>query len=981
MSVIYRPNRWRVYIPSEQLNSDGATNHMGALSNLASSAMDAASMRRFHFSCAHPFTFSHADTANIFYRQIFPSGRNRYLTFVLTVIPVENDNAILISSGGVFLTIPGIGASAAYGLRRAQTYVVQHDMSTPIPSMYNVAFSLTAGIPESIRAVTCYEAPMTLLESTDTEWIDMTPTLSGAYPSATLAPAIMDVQDAIIAERGNDIIANWCSRRYASGGGALYNTASTAWYSLHTFTVHPCAQWSERDELPIKVRIRAQTTNGDGDVRIVTDEGNSTAQSITTSPDWYDFYGSIDPPTDYADDWSSTVEIQYRDTTMSDDIIFYNITIQQQLEDSGYPTPVFQAFDVSDATQLPSISRLGNTLTVGGSDYTASAAYSGADASETGWPSSDAGRDLAISAQTERNTYSRPTPTYGVSDGSVRFGDVGGSNFPDRFEATGAQMDPSSTNKVLVIELVARLNPHTTGRNFFSRNNHSITATTHGWSLSAYSTGNLYWAAGDGTNNDYIRTFSGVCDDLWRHYLMVYRDNGDTTATIYTAVNGNRDVYQTSVGPIGDITPSTPADANTRIGWSGHGCEVAWVATWAPEIATITAADWDECAEERFLKLTGVWPHISTGTAAPTSWGRASSAQLRIDHPTEGVRFFGVGSNWLRIERHEGDTGLVLESTVQNELADSCDLSQWSILGDAIAVDGYDGPYTSASYISVSDTDVVYDTAAAATFSDGDPVAIGFAYKRNATSGTLRVQTTGQAGAAGQWDIDVSALPDRWVWIDRASPYISVTTEWAAADNGSSGLSFRTPSGTVDGYVAMCQIQDTGDGYCDSPVYTSGGTASRSTEPLYFKGDDGNCPTGARSIVAGYLAHPARATDRAIIGISDGGAATDQMTMWVNYSDGTLRGNLTSSPGANGYIGTSSRVDDGSWQHGCYTLSNNDARIWVNGAQEGQDTSVNVPINLDRIYIGGGYSGGSKYRGGMLRNIRIFSEDPKKCIP
>ncbi|HMX43948.1 MAG TPA: hypothetical protein PKB12_09550, partial [Elusimicrobiota bacterium] len=64
---------------------------------------------------------------------------------------------------------------------------------------------------------------------------------------------------------------------------------------------------------------------------------------------------------------------------------------------------------------------------------------------------------------------------------------------------------------------------------------------------------------------------------------------------------------------------------------------------------------------------------------------------------------------------------------------------------------------------------------------NGRPLYIGFWIKRVSTTGVLRLSNSSGA-PYGRCTIDLATLPDGWVYVDKNSPYVTVTTQFVVSN-------------------------------------------------------------------------------------------------------------------------------------------------------------------------------------------------------
>jgi hypothetical protein len=87
-------------------------------------------------------------------------------------------------------------------------------------------------------------------------------------------------------------------------------------------------------------------------------------------------------------------------------------------------------------------------------------------------------------------------------------------------------------------------------------------------------------------------------------------------------------------------------------------------------------------------------------------------------------------------------------------------------------------------------------------------VAVALWVKRVSTSGTLRLQHV-TATANGQWDVDLSALPDRWVRLTASSSYVSVVNAWEVHNPSlEMGIVIQGTAGDISVHVWQAQLEE-----------------------------------------------------------------------------------------------------------------------------------------------------------------------------
>lgn len=100
--------------------------------------------------------------------------------------------------------------------------------------------------------------------------------------------------------------------------------------------------------------------------------------------------------------------------------------------------------------------------------------------------------------------------------------------------------------------------------------------------------------------------------------------------------------------------------------------------------------------------------------------------------------------------------------------------------------------------------------------------------KRISTSGVLRVYSTSNDGAWGEWRVDLATLPAGWVRIHRASPYVSEISRWTMGATGQGGIAFCAVSGAGLS-VAIWGVQFTNDDTLTPTEQENAGVAALTT--------------------------------------------------------------------------------------------------------------------------------------------------------
>ena len=136
-----------------------------------------------------------------------------------------------------------------------------------------------------------------------------------------------------------------------------------------------------------------------------------------------------------------------------------------------------------------------------------------------------------------------------------------------------------------------------------------------------------------------------------------------------------------------------------------------------------------------------------------------------------------------------------------NDLPDSFNFTVWAQRGNPIVQDrnqlAPDNTFT-ASTVSVAGASVLdffFDLPGGLISTNYE---LSFFIKRVSTTGTLRAQrTSSTSGQAGEWDIDMSLLPDSWIRLTKDHPSVTNTQNFKSGTTGRNGLFFNTPDGIV----------------------------------------------------------------------------------------------------------------------------------------------------------------------------------------
>lgn len=168
----------------------------------------------------------------------------------------------------------------------------------------------------------------------------------------------------------------------------------------------------------------------------------------------------------------------------------------------------------------------------------------------------------------------------------------------------------------------------------------------------------------------------------------------------------------------------------------------------------------------------------------------------------------------------------------------------------------------------------------------------------------------------------------------------------------------------------------------DSPpsyIYTSGATATRNADVLYYAGDDGNLGgvgSYKRLTMAAEVLRPNENNTRLYPGfleVSDGGSNNDRVQLLENVASDVVYAYAVAAGSAGEInLAAGSDISDGDARSLRLTYRVGEAKLYVNGSQvDVTDEPADLPDDLDRIYVGNTQSANWQANG-LIRNVRIW---------
>lgn len=425
---------------------------------------------------------------------------------------------------------------------------------------------------------------------------------------------------------------------------------------------------------------------------------------------------------------------------------------------------------------MSALANLSQPLTINGVTVQPTFLYEGKNATTSEWVAT-VGQDLPVSGSGADPSVDEETALLSTTDKAV--------SFDGKYYAYGgaAAGYASPGTDDFVIEWVGRCGPSAAVNQYLWR---SYSST--GLLLYITSSGQLrLTAVGASAGAGIVSDVGAIAAGAWYHGMVIIDASG--YAQVY--VNGEASGAAVDVSGLGTIIN----DLAPRLGGNTVGGQfIARLAMWQGAIWLDTHKP-DALVAARFKALCG----------ANTDESRDSTAYLH--KPVSGaLRYFLVGKNWMRLSK--GLTGAAAyqkEAAATNDLQQSDNFSAWTVRGTA-SVTSDDTPFTPienahTDLLSVSTkTNDIYRLQSGLT-ADAD-AAFSMWVKRVSTSGTLVIEHPSGA-AYGEWDIDLSAMPDEFVRLTADSAHVVESAPFKNSGSGSGGALMYSDTGAVISYHAF----------------------------------------------------------------------------------------------------------------------------------------------------------------------------------
>lgn len=631
------------------------------------------------------------------------------------------------------------------------------------------------------------------------------------------------------------------------------------------------------------------------------------------------------------------------------------------------------------------VDQLDANLTINGITVAPLFRYKGGDADATNWDAWGYGCDLDLQAGTAPY-YNQGSPLFGsANDDSVKL-NAGG------FYLCSETTCGDITTEDFVFETIFKFRDETT---MIAA---KATAPPPGWQVYTDTNNRLTMRINEGGNTANVVSLNdSLVTDSWNHCIFF----GDRSNAGIWYVNGTQSGIELSLTTVGDITSTE----KLAIGARSNGTlicnhNIAYVAMWKRDNWLDTHLQ-ATVAQERFLRLSGLYPYKATGTAAPTTITRATGAHL--DKLESNVRkVYLVGNNWLRVcqrKDSDGDTmaGYLSEVAATNTATYSDDLSNYTLIRVTTA-DGYDSPDKNSTADSIEEDGTsnsnhyIYLVADGNATLNNNVIYSAFVKKENrswvrltffASSGAFSAAystyfdlANGVIGSSTTATCGMEDWGDGWYrcWIGQPADATGTVDYGIFLAENDNDITFDGLN-QVSVYAWGQQIDEDVD-YPTSYVPTVGAAATRDKDELTYKGDDGNVRNNQIGTVTMSVFSPSYdlTSDTAPFTMSDGGAVGDRIVI-LNLAAGDVANVTTSATAGNaGSVTGTTDICDGKIHDLKVTWIVDSLKLYVDGAEEGvEDTTVDIPDDIDKIDIGM-FSGNTNQINGLISNIKIYNK-------
>jgi hypothetical protein len=656
-----------------------------------------------------------------------------------------------------------------------------------------------------------------------------------------------------------------------------------------------------------------------------------------------------------------------------------------------------RTFQVFDPDFKCSVNRLDPTIIIDDQDVTPIGRYKGGDASASGWTKWTYGNDLSFVSNGTDPTYDVGTPGFETEDLAVKF------NVGDYFKGATTGYTNLGTNDI-VIELIFQTGDLSTARQYLDKRN----GTSEGWQIGTTSSGILYATIEDSSTNSATINSAALTDYTWYHALLFIDKSENSTNGSQWYLNGVTSGSGVNCSSVGDLDSSQYLYVAEKQDNTVHAdIRLAYWAIWSQsnwhQGGTTNPTDWGKIAEERFAKYTGRYPSVAKGTVTPTTKTRAFEAYVDKVESSKIVLYY-VGDEWLRqchVQDDNGDDiyGFRCELAATNKLTYSEDFSNWTKIdtGDTVTTDDTACPdkRVVADALKADSTDGQHGLSLTATLTANDYCFSVFAKKGN--KDWVKLENTTVSNCYAYFNVSTGALgstPGSGVSEAHIyGPYyndfyrVDIVFMGTAASHTFRALSasadnddtFVGDGSTVNTYFWGAQVEQAD--YPSSPVITDGATATRTTDQLVFKGDDGNVTNNQKGMclcqwwAPDYNFQGDPHTSAYLLNINDGGTAADMIALYISSATPDRPYFKVVGASTSTEINIVSGVDmmAGVIRIVKTTWASTKISLDVDGTEVDETTGIVIPNDLDEISIGSGRS--QTFQGRFLiANLQICDE-------
>jgi len=651
------------------------------------------------------------------------------------------------------------------------------------------------------------------------------------------------------------------------------------------------------------------------------------------------------------------------------------------------------------AESFRGIDNLDPMLRINGIGVTPTFRYKGGDANAVDWPAWGYGETLDRVAGIT-STFNDGSPLLGDNDDSIKL-NGGYPAVGDYYQAANGAAGQVGTGD-FVFEFVMMFDDGGSQNAFCST--WPVPVTSVG--ICFYSNGNAVKCILDDSDDaGWIAMGSSTVTDGHWHHVMVF---GDRSGKLAFYVNG-----KISGTPIDIYTRPKALTGNPfTIGARGNGSftyggAISYQAMWeSPEwLDTHLQAD---VAYERFLRLTGFWPTVAGGTRAPDFAQRNAVATVDKIEAGGHRKIYNVGKDWLRtIGRLDANADLIRGYLPE---FNGYQLLKWS------------EDFTQSEWIGITPGDT-WSTPIESP--RGDLTALGFIADGTTTSNhafqdslngevTSGIQYTAsvfaKAGNLNWCRLNNNAISSAYAYFDLANGVVgskgagtdaSYIEDWGngwfrcvavyttisvnsilrinpAEANGD--INYTGDGSTANVYFWGAQFEKARGATTYMPTLT-GVAATRYSDYLQFKGDDGNVGgigsdrrvTVEADVLTGLASYGAPA----FFALSDNALATERILIYGEFTTEPITGHprmlVTSASGTGGNW----RLDAEDWAHDTIrhwmaTFETGDGNLWIDDAVYSRYPTLDGPINIDQIDVGEN-NANSGQLGGILSDFKIHN--------